>query len=131
MVFDMVFREELVTKHLDFIILQLFRAAVQSYQKPGQFDVKVELLSILDIILHNFGEVGSSWADLCFWPLWCFSQDLIGGSLLARTGCVLFMLKKTKITPELMLVNKNCKNTTIKLLSIENNEKYSRKNGQK
>ena len=65
LMFDMVLWQELVAKPLYFFILELGEAAIQSYQKPCKLYVKVELLLILHIVLDNFGEVGSSGADLC------------------------------------------------------------------
>jgi hypothetical protein len=62
--FDMVFRKELVTELLNFLILELGETAVQGNQQSCKLDVEIQLLLVLDIVLHSPGEVSSPWADL-------------------------------------------------------------------
>ena len=100
---DMVFRQELITELLDFLILKLGETTVQSNQQPGKLDVKIELLFVLNIVLHSPGEISSPWADLCSrgwpWPFRCLGEYFICWPFPARTGCVRI--------PELTLSNKN------------------------
>ena len=64
--FDMVLWQKLITELLNFLILKLGEATVQSDQEPGKLDVEIQLLLVLDIALHNSGEISSPRAYL-----WC------------------------------------------------------------
>ena len=87
---DMVLWQKLITELLDFLILKLGEATVQSHQQPGKLDVKIELLLVLDIALHNSGEVSSPWADLWCWfgSFWCFRKYFICWPFSAWTGSI-------------------------------------------
>ena len=85
---DMVFRQELITEPLDFLILKLGEATVQSDQQPGKLDVEIELLPVLDIALHNPCEISSPWAYFgCrFGSFWSLRKYFICWPFPARTG---------------------------------------------
>ena len=101
----MVLWQKLITELLDFLILKLGEATVQSDQQPGKLDVEIELLPVLDIALHNPCEISSPWAYLwcCFGSFWSLCEYFICWPFSARTGCIL----KSKIIPELTLSNEN------------------------